>query len=89
MDFDYNEIVEGLREFKEDLKNMEDLDLKKYKLKDFEKSKSETKAINNLLIDYIFVKAKCDCLENHKKSVSTADMLGYIVDALEAMVSPI
>lgn len=89
MDFDYNEIVEGLREFKEDLKNMEDLDLKKYKLKDFEKSKSETKAMSNLLIDYIFVKAKCDCLENHKKVVSTADMLGYIVDALEAMVSPI
>lgn len=89
MDFDYNDIVEGLREFKEDLKNMEDLDLKKYKLKDFDQSKSETKAMSNLLIDYIFVKAKCDCLENHKKAVSTADMLGYIVDALEAMVSPI
>ena len=89
MGFDYNEIVEGLNEFKEDLKNLEDLDLKKYKLKDFEQSKSEMKAMNNLLIDYIFVKAKCDCLENHKKVVSTADMLGYIVDALEAMVSPI
>lgn len=89
MDFDYNEIVEGLREFKEDLKNLEDLDLKKYKLKDFEQNKSETKAMSNLLIDYIFVKAKCDCLENHKKVVSTADMLGYIVDALAAMVSPI
>ena len=89
MGFDYNEIVEGLNEFKEDLKKLEDLDLKKYKLKDFEQSKSEMKAMNNLLIDYIFVKAKCDCLENHKKVVSTADMLGYIVDALEAMVSPI
>lgn len=89
MEFDYNDIIEGLKEFKEDLKNLEDLDLKKYKLKDFEQSKSETKAMSNLLIDYIFVKAKCDCLENHKKVVSTADMLGYIVDALEAMVSPI
>ena len=89
MEFDYNDIIEGLKEFKEDLKYLEDADLKQYELKDFKQSKSETKAMSNLLIDYMFVKAKCDCLENRKKSVSTADMLGYLVDALEAMWLPI
>ena len=89
MDFDYNEIMEGLKEFKECFKELDNMEgLKKYKLKDFKQAKAETKSISNLLIDYVFLKATLECTEKHKKEVSTADMLGYIVDAMEAMWSP-